>query len=383
MDLPPRDAHLVLSMVPGLGPTLTQRCIQAIGSPRAVLGADTSQLAQVQGIGRQRAGEIRSAMDRFTDGQALAREKDLIQQHNVSVLTSTDMDYPRLLKFIPDPPPLLYVRGQVRDDDALALAMVGARKCTAYGRMQADRLAALSAQAGLCIISGGARGIDAAAHRAALRAGGRTIAVLGSGVANPYPPEHVDLFDEIANGYGAVVSELPMTTPPIAQNFPRRNRIISGLALGVLVIEAAARSGALITARLAVEEHTREVMALPGRADSPASAGCHKMIRQGWATLVTNVGDILDVLGETGQLLKLGLNQQNQDQDQPNPKTQFTKNLSDTQQQIYKILDQPRILDQIVTDTRLPVPTIQADLTMLEVFGLVAHQQGTYSRRHG
>jgi DNA processing protein len=228
------------------------------------------------------------------------------------LITIHDAGYPRLLRHIPDPPQLLWVRGELREDDALALAMVGSRRCTHYGREQADRFAADAASADLCVVSGGAPGIDAAAHRAALRLGGRTLAVIGSGLSTPYPKEHHELFDQIADptaARGAVLSDLPMTAPTQPENFPRRNRIISGLSLGVLVVEAAARSGALITARLCVEEHGRELMAIPGRIDSKASEGCHRMIRQGWATLVTGGADVLDALDESGQILKVGMTQ--------------------------------------------------------------------------
>jgi DNA processing protein len=278
------DARIRLSMVSGLGPRLTQRLEEAFGDPVSILHASTVQLRGVEGIGPKLAEGIRRSIDEADTG----REWELIEQTGAHVIAREDEGYPALLKHIHDPPPLLFVRGELRRTDAVALAVVGSRKCTAYGREQAERLAGGCAQAGLCIVSGGARGIDTAAHRAAMRVKGRTIAVLGCGLGECYPPENAELFDAIAAKGGAVISELPMSAPPIAENFPRRNRIISGLSLGVLVVEAAARSGALITARLAAEEHHREVLAVPGRIDSPASAGCHKMIREGWAALVTS-----------------------------------------------------------------------------------------------
>ena len=387
------DEMLLLTLTPGLGPTLTRRCLQAMGDAQSVLGAGVGHLARIQGIGHKKAEQIRRAMDSLSDGQALTQEKHLIDHYQVMVLTLDDPRYPRLLKLIQDPPPLLYVRGNLVEEDAVSLAVVGTRRCSAYGRLQADRLAGQCAGAGLCIVSGGAHGIDGAAHRAALRFNGRTIAVLGSGLANPYPPNHASLFDTIAgvdslltetgNGGGAVISELPMTAPPMAGNFPSRNRIISGLSLGVLVIEAPTRSGALITARLAVEDHHREVMAVPGRVDSKTSEGCHRMIREGWATLVTCCGDILDALGETGQLLKAGLTANPLDNDEEQkPTTQIRiRNLTESQRGIYQALGQPRSLDQLVAQTRLAVSVIQADLTMLELRGLVSRDNGTYVRK--
>lgn len=373
MDSGELDALLTLSLARGLGPTLMLRAIQTLGGVEQVLGASAGRLASVRGIGRNRADEIRRAIASVRNDGQLEREKALVGEHGVTLLGVEDPAYPKLLRHIPDPPPLLYVRGELREDDALALAIVGSRRCSHYGREQADRLSSLAAAAGLTIVSGGAYGVDAAAHQAALRAGGRTIAVLGSGIAKPYPEPHRELFDTIAHGAGAVISEVPMTWPPMAENFPRRNRIISGLAIGVLVIEAALRSGALITARLAVEEHGREVMALPGRVDSQSSAGCHKMIRQGWAKLVTNVGDILDALGEAGQLLKADVAEEDEHAD-----TLFHQNLTDSQRSIVEALDGPQSLDQLAAKTGLVVSVIQADLTMLQIRGLIERHAGTY-----
>ncbi len=381
MGVSDREAVLALNLVPGLGPTLTNRCVQAMGSPQAVLGATARELGGIKGIGAKSADGIRHAIDRLVDDRVVQRELELVEQHNATVLTVVDSGYPRLLRHIPDPPPVLYVQGEIREDDALALAIVGTRRCTAYGREQADRFSALCAQAGLCIVSGGAWGVDAAAHRAAMRVNGRTIAVLGSGLAVPYPAEHAELFNTIAGeGRGAVVSELPMAAPPRPEQFPRRNRIISGLSLGTLVIEAPTGSGAMITARLAAEEHGREVMALPGRVDSRSSAGCHKMVREGWATLVTNAADVLDALGETGQLLKVGLGEEQSGAEPQRPAVQ-TASLTETQRQLVESLGQARPLDQLAAATGLPVSTIQADLTMLEIRGVVRRDNGRWRLR--
>ena len=374
---------LRLTLAPGLGPTRLRRCIDHFGSPLAVFEAGATQLAQIKGISTRLARELRNQLDRTGESDELAAEQRLIEQHGVHLLTCDDPAYPALLRHIPDAPPLLYVRGRFEAEDALALAVVGARRCTHYGREQTQRLATLCSQSGLCIVSGGAYGVDAVAHRAALEAGGRTAAVLGSGLAKPYPPQHAELFDQIAAGRGAVVSELPMTFPPMAENFPRRNRIISGLALGVLVIEASSRSGALITARLAAEEQGREVMALPGRVDSPASAGCHKMIRESWATLVTSSGDVLDALGETGQLLKARAGGQaagqSGDGDDGRPTSLFEQNLTDSQRKIFDALSAPQALDQLAAATGMAVQAVQADLTMLEIRGVIRKEGTTFA----
>lgn len=218
-------------------------------------------------------------------------------------------DYPPLLAAIPDPPPLLWIerRDGVTAERAPMVAIVGTRRPTAYGLETAARFGEGLASHGLAIASGGARGIDAAAHRAALRVGGATIAVLGSGLGRRYPPEHDRLFDEIVAGGGAVLSEWPIATEPRPGHFPRRNRIVSGLSIGVVVVEAARRSGALITARLAVEEHGREAMAVPGRIDMPQSAGCLKAIREGWAAPVASLAEIGEQLaGAVGLIAGAG-----------------------------------------------------------------------------
>lgn len=376
---------LALLLTPGLGPTLVNRCVAMFGSAEAVLGASAERLSGVERISRSQASKLCAAMDEVQREGRVQRELDEVAAAGARLVAMGEAGYPRLLGHIPDAPPVLWMRGELREHDALGLAVVGARKCTHYGREQADRFAFGGAQAGLCIVSGGAYGIDAAAHRAALRAGGRTIAVLGSGLGKPYPAEHVELFDEIA-GQGVVMSELPMTTPPAAENFPRRNRIISGLSLGVLVVEAAVRSGALITARLCVEEHGREVMAVPGRVDSTMSAGCHKMIREGWAKLVTNIADVLDGLGEAGQVLKSevmvdGEGAAAQAKRDGNGGGLFEQNLTGPQRKIVDVLVEPRTLDEIAAWTELPVSQVQADLTLLELRGTIQRRQGMFVKR--
>ncbi|MCC7408520.1 MAG: DNA-protecting protein DprA [Phycisphaeraceae bacterium] len=384
MDPAERDAMLALSLVPGLGPTRTRRCLDHFGSAATTLAAPAANLAQVQGIGRTAAESIRRAIDELDAADALTKEKSLLDQHHARVILFDDDDYPKLLRHIIDPPMALYVRGHLKETDGLSIALVGARRCTHYGREQAHRLAGLCASAGLTVVSGGAYGIDTASHRGALDSstsgGGRTIAVLGSGLANPYPPENIDLFDRIVrDNQGAVLSELPMTAPPLRDNFPARNRIISGLSLGVLVIEAAERSGALITARLAAEEHHREVMALPGRVDSPASAGCHKMIREGWARLVTNLEDILESLGEAGQMLQGAM------QARPTPGTPtateaspnlFAASLTDPQQKLTTALADGHVMgvDELSLRTGLPPAEVTASLTILEIRGLIRRE---------
>lgn len=383
---------LMLTMTRGLGPTLIGRLVETFGSPDAALDAvraTADSWAGVRGISARGANEARTFITGGEASDAAERELDECERLGVRLMAMDDPAYPAPLRHVPDPPPLLWVRGEMREEDALAVAMVGSRKCSLYGREQSARFAAGLAQAGLCIVSGGAYGIDHAAHDAALRVRGRTIAVIGSGLSRPYPREHKGMFDAISDGppsHGAVLSELPLHTPPAAEHFPRRNRIISGLSLGTLVIEAASRSGALITARLCVEEHGRELMALPGRVDSSQSAGCHKMIREGWATLVTDVGDVIDCLGEAGRLLREGAAEADREAgvgaSTPSDTPLLDSTLSEDGRRIVAAMDgEPRTLDEIVSLSELPAQRVQAELTMLEIRGRVRREGGRFVAR--
>jgi DNA processing protein len=285
------DVTLRLVAAPGIGPATWRRLRRRMGSDAAIVAASARRLRDEAGLARANAIAIRRAL-RAADPE---REREAMHEVGARLILRGDVDYPALLDAVPAAPEALWIRGRLDDADTAAVAIVGSRRATCYGRDQAARFAGRLAAGGLTIVSGGARGVDAAAHRAALRAGGRTIAVLGCGLSVCYPPEHLALFDEVAET-GAVLSEHSMLTAPVARHFPRRNRIISGLSLGVLVVEAAARSGALITARLAAEEHGREVMGLPGPVDSAASRGVLGLIRDGGAGLVIDHHDVLHQL---------------------------------------------------------------------------------------
>ncbi len=370
-----RDDMLALLLTPGIGHTLAGRCVEVFGSAMAAVDAPVSQWATIRGISKSNAAAIRRELQLVIEEGRIEQEKQLLERHGVHLLSLDDADYPKLLRYIPDPPRLLWVRGELCESDALALAMVGSRRASHYGREQAERIASLAADSGLTVVSGGAYGIDAAAHRGAMKVDGRTIAVIGSGLCDPYPSEHHSLFDQIAAGHGAVISEVPMRTSPRAELFPARNRIISGLSLGVLVVEAAKRSGALITARQCVEEHGRECMAIPGRVDSRTSEGCHKLIRDGTATLVTNLADVLDCLGETGQLLKAGTSS-------TEPQSSlFNDQATAPQRSILDAIEQPQTLDQIIAVTGLSVSQAQSELTMLEIRGAIKRSGGLFVRK--
>jgi len=392
-----RDARLSILLTPGAGQGLLRAGVDAFGSAEAMLAAPGSQWASsIPRLSTQRATKLKRAVEEAVADGAVRREVDAADAAGVRFVGLNESGYPKLLSLIPDPPVLLWVRGEFAEQDALSLAIVGARKCSHYGREQAERFGYGCAEAGLTIVSGGAYGVDIAAHRGALKAKGRTLAVIGSGLADPYPHDHADLFARIADGAGALVSELPMSTPPRPENFLPRNRIISGLALGVLVVEAGRRSGALNTARRCNEEHGRELMALPGRVDSRSSEGPHQIIREGWGTLVTNVADVLDGLGEAGQTLKLGLawspggEPQGESRGEKRVGSGETarsggsggaRGLSESQRQIVKVLDAPRSLDQVTAHTGLAVSQVQADLTLLEVRGAVRRRGGLFVRK--
>ena len=287
------EHYLQLALTPGLGPILLSRLIAATGNAQTACRLSASQLQQVEGIGPAKASQIAQGLNAAAG--EVPRQLQLAHEHQVKILCLEDPAYPTLLRDIPDPPPVLFIKGEFQDRDLNGFAIVGSRACSFYGREQAQRFGASLAGAGFTILSGGARGVDSSAHRGALsHPSGRTIAVLGCGVEQVYPPENASLFASIAER-GAVISEYPLGTPPLAENFPRRNRLISGLARGVLVVEADERSGALITARCACEDHGRPVFALPGRIDNKLSTGPHRLIREG-ATLVTNLQEILEGL---------------------------------------------------------------------------------------
>ena len=276
---------LALRMVRGVGPVVYQGLLRAFGDPAAVFRASDQALA--------RAGvrpEVARAVRTFRDWELADAQVRRLRQAGAHLVTFADPTYPRRLRHIHDPPPLLFARGALRPEDELAVAVVGSRAASPYGLRMARELAEGLARHGVTVVSGLARGTDAAAHAAALHAGGRTIAVLGSGIDVVYPSEHRALANAIA-GRGAVLSELPMGTQPDAENFPSRNRIISGVALGTAVVEAAERSGSLITASLALEQG-RDVFAVPGPVGE-RTRGTHRLLRDG-AKVTQCAEDILE-----------------------------------------------------------------------------------------
>ncbi len=362
------DAYLpwfTLKYVPGIGNHLYKRLIDRFGSPEQVFDASKDRLLEVEGI----SPRLISALRRASLPAEAQKDLDLAAQKGYCIICLTDPGYPPLLREIPDPPPILYVAGTL-DPSAHMLAVVGSRNATAYGLTTTRRLCGELVGKGLAIVSGMARGIDTAAHEGALMGKGRTIAVLGSGLEQIYPAENMHLFQKIIEN-GAVVSEFPLSALPEAHHFPQRNRVISGMSLGTLVVEASRKSGSLITARLAAEQG-REVFAIPGSIHSFKSAGTHILIKQG-AKLVEHVQDILDELNLQSQPLLPGGSASE------GAKVRTLPPLSESEACVLNALSPyPVHSDELVRRLSLTSGKLMAILLQLEVKGLVQQTAGNY-----
>jgi DNA processing protein len=335
-------------------------------NPDAVFRASIDELVQ-RGCSTRLADAIKRGLDHEASHR-IERELNTIECKRIEVRTYLDESYPPRLRMIPDPPPLLYISGALTESDELAVAIVGARRATATGRLITEELASGLAGAGFTIVSGLARGVDAAAHRSALAAGGRTIAVLGCGINRTYPPEHERLREEI-EGRGAVLSELSLDAPPHSGHFPRRNRIISGLSLGVVVTEAAIDSGSLITARFAAEQG-REVFAVPGFVKVETCRGTNALIKEG-AALIERAQDVIDAIAPQleptlrARVSSLSCEKQSGDR------------FGNQEQLVYDALSyDPLTVDHLVEQTGLPVPSVMASLLSLELRQRVRHLPG-------
>jgi len=364
---------LALQLTPGLGPRLTTALLERFGSARRALQATPAELCEIPQIGEKLAQKLVRAVADVN----VAAEMELIERHQVRLLILGKPDYPAPLASIEDPPHLLYLRGTVTLQDANAVAIVGSRHCTDYGRRSAERLASGLARAGVTVISGLARGIDGVAHQAALKAGGRTIAVLAGGLSRIYPPEHADLAKEVAAS-GGLLSEASMEQDPQAGMFPARNRIISGLSRAVVIVEAAERSGALITARHAGEQG-RTVFAVPGMLDNPASSGTNALIRDG-AILVRGVDDILEELHGVSAMAMAAKAAASPSPTPPPPPPE----LDPVQQRIWDFLaGQVRTVDEMAQTLGLPVSQLSATLMKLEMKKVVRRLPGNRYERAG
>jgi len=361
--------QLALTLVPGLGPRLTDALLARFGSAGAVRRATCAELQQVAHIGEKLGRSFAAALASID----LESEIRLLQQHHVRLVDRQSSECPQLLKEIADCPHLFFVRGCIEPNDAKAIGIVGSRHHTEYGRRTTEQLSQGLSRAGYTIVSGLARGIDGYAHRAALAAGGRTIAVLAGGLSRIYPPEHAELADQIAQR-GALVTETPMQVAPQPGMFPARNRLISGMCRAVIVVEAHEKSGALITARHALEQN-RDVFAVPGPVDSIASAGCMKLLRQG-AKLIRGVDDVLEDLQGVEGSTSIAEKSLFSAPIAPPP------DLAGDSKAIWDALsDGPLFIDQLAQRLGLTIPDISKALTMLELKRLVVRKPGSQVER--
>jgi DNA processing protein len=353
------EALLGLFSIPTIGPTRMRKLIAVFGSPEAVLKAAFRQLTEVEGIDQKTAEKIKAGPDQ----QFVRSQLEMMQTHETQVITYWDEVFPQRLKKIFDPPALLFYKGNPECLNRPGLAIVGTRTPSGYGRMITEMFAKELTLQNLQIISGFARGVDTIAHKVTLKNGGSTIAVMGAGLDQIYPPENKSLFNEIP-GNGVIISEYPMGVKPDAGNFPKRNRIISGLSHGVLITEAGEKSGALITALYAVDQD-REVFAVPGAITNPKSKGVNTLIKKG-AVLVQNVQDILDEISA-----QLGLSPNRE------PVVREDPQLAGNEKIIYDFLDdQPVHIDQLALKSdRSPAEALSA-LLMLELKGLIRQMAG-------
>ena len=360
-------ATLRLTMLPGLGPRTLANLLQRFGDPRSILAASVEQLLTVTGVGDKLARAIDSASERVEVTGII----DWCVENGVEVVCRDHQRYPGNLQDLVDAPPLLFVRGLISPQDELAVAVVGTRHPTNYGIKQAERFGYSLAKAGITVISGLARGIDVAAHDGAMNAGGRTIAVLGSGLGQVYPEEHAGLAERISQS-GAVISEFAPQAKPRSGMFPQRNRLIAGLALCTLVIEAPDRSGALITARLAGEQN-RDVLALPGPVSSRASRGCNQLIRDG-ATLVQTVDDVLESIGPMRQPIKTEAGYE--------LRNGRELKLNELERGVLDAIDEVSTpIDQVIERSQLPPHRVLATISVLEMRRLIRRLSGQYVAR--
>ena len=363
-------AMLRLTLCKGLGQCSINRLVACLGSAAAVLNAPGAALAAELEL----PPNALSAIERVPGEETAIREWERAESAGVRLLMHSDPEYPRPLRYLDEAaPPLLWMRGRWERSDALSVAVVGSRSCSPYGRTHARRLAAALASMGFTIVSGLARGIDSEAHRAALQAGGRSVAVVASGLDAVGKSDSAELAAAVAES-GAILSELPMDVPPRAGNFPPRNRLISGLAPGVLVVEAAARSGSLITARLAAEQG-KSVMALPGPVDSLTSRGAHELIRDG-AILVQDAQDVVEALGPLPMPVELpaaeGADAGACLVDDPRVMA-----LNPREREIHGLLSsRPVQIDEIITQTGLAASIVSSILLTLEIRGLARQLPG-------
>lgn len=362
-----REAYIALNMVDGVGPIRLRALLDRFSEPQAILTATKVDLMQVEGVGEEVARSIMSWREKVD----LDEELKQIETAAVRVVTRADAEYPKNLREVYDPPIVLYVKGTLSERDALSIAVVGSRRTTLYGQDMARKLAYQLARVGVTVVSGLARGIDTAAHTGTLQAKGRTVAVIGCGIDTVYPAENEKLANEIVEKGGAVVTEFPFGVKPDKQNFPMRNRIISGWSLGTVVVEANLKSGALITANQAAEQG-RQVFAVPGRADSILSRGTNKLIKDG-AKLTE---DAEDILGEFEYLLPKRATEQAEAASEGGG-TKPALVLGELEEKVMAHVSQEETaIDEIIRASGLTTACVSATLLSLEMKRLVRQLPG-------
>ncbi|MEP6569456.1 MAG: DNA-processing protein DprA [Acidobacteriota bacterium] len=361
---------VALNMTPGIGPRAAAKLLERFGSPEAVYRATRAELEKVRLL--PEAVDSIIARDQHDKAEV---EIETVRKLGGDILILDDGVYPPLLRETYDPPIVLYVQGAWSEClEQPCIAIVGSRRCSTYGQNAASMLARDLAQRGVTIVSGFARGIDAAAHRGAIEGGGRTVAVIGTGLDQVYPRDHKKLAEEVLQARGAIVSQFPLTTPPVSENFPYRNRIISGLSLGVIVVEAAENSGSLITARLAIEQN-REVFAVPGNITSRNSFGTNYLIKGAGAKLIQQWQDVAAELPPqiAAKLLPPPLTEKKQEKSLADQLSLVPQGLTGFEQSVFKLLsaDNPSHIDMLVNQSRLTISDLTATLLTLEMRDLV------------
>jgi DNA processing protein len=358
---------IALKSVIGVGNVTFSALVEKFDSLPDVFGSSVKTLEETDGISRK----IATAIAGFKGWDKVKEELELIRKKNVSLITCKDELYPKMLLNVYDRPPYLYVAGNLMKED-IHVAVIGSRAASAYGKYTTEKISRELALKGITVVSGMARGIDSSAHRGALTARGRTVAVLGSGLDIVYPPENKKLFTEIAQN-GAVISEYPLGTPPRPSYFPARNRIISGMSYGVVVVEAGEKSGSLITARLALDQG-REVFAVPGSIDSAGSRGTNKLIKQG-AKLIEGTDDILEEIIPQIEIKKTLKSPQTSGSKKANKECH--ERLNEFDQKIFDSVSKGRIhIDDIISITGLPSARILSTLTQMELKGIILQHPG-------
>ena len=360
---------IALKSIADIGNITFPALVDKFGSLPAIFAAPVSHLKEIRGISK----EIATAITGFRDWDKVKEELELIDKNKINIITYQDDPYPAKLMNIYDRPPFLYVRGNLNKDD-INIAIVGSRQASTYGKYTTEKISRELALKGLTIVSGMARGIDSVAHRGALTAHGRTIAVLGSGLDVIYPPENKILFADIIQN-GAVISEFPLGTPPRSANFPTRNRIISGMSYGVVIVEAGEKSGSLITARLALEQG-REVFAVPGSIDAAGSRGTNKLIKQG-AKLIENTDDIMEEI--LPQIDRTTVLKPSSVSNSEVIAAKSAEILSTVDQKIIGLISGGRVhIDDLISSSGLSSADILSALTTLELKGLVQQHPGKF-----